>query len=78
MITIAKEIVEIFFYIVLISISSIHILLFIFVPTLYPKKIDPETVFLGGATKPPYVNLKEVYSPYVYFSLKKIKRVEKE
>ncbi|MEM2897189.1 MAG: hypothetical protein QXG01_06440 [Candidatus Bathyarchaeia archaeon] len=64
-VTAARELTEIQVHLLLhiVLISTSILLLSILAPTLYPKKISPETVFLGGAAKPPYAYSKEIYSP---------------
>lgn len=58
----------------LLIISVVYIVFSIIVPNLYPRKIDPETVFIGGATKPPYVNPNEVYSPTLFLKRRGLKK----
>jgi hypothetical protein len=59
----------------LLIVSAVYIILSILAPNLYPRRIDPETVFIGGATKPPYFNPNEVYLPV--FTFKKPKKRSK-
>ncbi|MEM2227192.1 MAG: hypothetical protein QXR82_00070 [Candidatus Bathyarchaeia archaeon] len=74
--TVAKELTELFFYAELISISTIYMLLSIIIPTLYPKKIKPESIFFGGAAKPPYIYPEEVYSPPLPLLEEKVEKEE--
>lgn len=45
------------------------LIFFSLIPKIFPKKVKPEAVFLGGAAKAPYVNADELYG---------FKRKEKE
>jgi hypothetical protein len=57
------NIIELFLFAEFISIASIYLFLTILIPALFPKKSDPEAIFIGGAGKPPYVSADEIYSP---------------
>ncbi len=59
----SKSIIELFLFAEFISIASIYIFLTTLIPALFPKKSDPEAIFIGGAGKPPYVSAEELYSP---------------
>jgi hypothetical protein len=75
LIEVTKGIIELFYLELvreLLAVSAVYIMLSILAPNLYPRRIDPETVFIGGATKPPYFNPNEVYLPA--FAFKKSKK----
>ncbi|MEM2904162.1 MAG: hypothetical protein QW057_10630 [Candidatus Bathyarchaeia archaeon] len=64
----ARNVIELLLCVELISIASLYLFFVVVVPAVFPRRVDAETVFLGGAAKPPYVFPEEVYRP-TYSSL---------
>ncbi|WP_455367655.1 hypothetical protein [[Eubacterium] cellulosolvens] len=67
------SIIELFLFAELISIASIYIFLSILIPMLFPLRSDPESIFIGGVGKPPYISVDQMYSPSVPIFEGKIK-----
>lgn len=59
----SRNLVEFFLMAEVISITGFYIFFAIIVPELYPRKRTTEEIFLGGASKPPYINEYELYVP---------------
>jgi hypothetical protein len=59
----SRNIIELFLFAELISIATIYIFLSTLIPTLFPIKSNPESIFIGGVGKPPYISENELYSP---------------
>ncbi len=63
----SRNIIELFLFVELISITSTYVFLAILIPSLFPIKTDPESIFIGGVGKPPYISADEIYSPQLPF-----------
>ena len=73
----ARSVIELLLCAELISIASLYLFFVVMVPAVFPRRVDAETIFLGGAAKPPYVFPEEVYKP-TYSSLIPHEREKKE
>ncbi len=59
----ARDVVEFFLLAELTSIATFYVFFSVLIPTLFPKPAPPESVFICGLGKPPYLDEREVYEP---------------
>jgi len=86
-----RNLIELFFMAELVSIAFFYIFFSVIVPAIFPRRVKADAIFLGGATKPPYVRSEEIYTPQLplisgkidrtwelYYDAKKFKPYSKE
>jgi len=62
-ILLTRNLVEVFLFAELISVALFYIFFTVAIPATFPRKKDPEAIFIGGAGKPPYVSSRELLTP---------------
>ncbi|MDD1721182.1 MAG: hypothetical protein LUP95_04265 [Euryarchaeota archaeon] len=59
----AQDVVEFFLLAELTSIATFYVFFSVLIPTLFTKPPQPESVFICGLGKPPYLGEREAYEP---------------
>ena len=62
-IVLSRNLIELFLCAELISVVSFFLFFTIIIPAIFPSKVKPEAIFIGGAAKPPYIHDFELYTP---------------
>lgn len=62
-IILSRNLIELFFCAELISVVFFFIFFSIIIPAIFPSKVNPEAIFIGGTAKSPYVHDSEFYTP---------------
>ncbi|MEM3382331.1 MAG: hypothetical protein QXI59_05795 [Candidatus Bathyarchaeia archaeon] len=64
---IAHNPIEMFLCAELVTISTFYIFFTVIIPATRPLKVNPETIFLGGVARTPYISATELYAPGIPF-----------
>lgn len=59
----SRNLVEFFLCAEIISVTSFFIFSTVIIPAIFPPKVKAESVFIGGAAKPPYIHDFELCRP---------------